>query len=64
MKNKVLEILNKKHESSGGHCGVKLIDFGMDTNQLKLVLNELFKEGKISVHDNQHGKLIKLIDNN
>jgi len=64
MKNKVLDLLEKKHKSSGGHCGIKLVDFGINIKDLKIILNELFKEKKISVHDSPHGKLIKLKKNN
>ena len=60
MKQDVLKQIKDKSTSSGGHCGLKLVDFNIPLEKLKPILNELFTEGLITVHDNQHGKLIKL----
>lgn len=59
-KEKVLNILKEKHESSGGHCGVQLVKFEMRLTELKSLLNQLYLDEKITVHDSVHGKLIKL----
>lgn len=58
MKNKVLELLKAKNLNSGGKCGIRLIDFNLPLKELELVLDELFTEGLITYHDNQHGKLV------
>lgn len=60
----VLQAIKKKHLSSGGHCGVFLTDFEGDFKEIKKKVNELFKLGKITIHDGIHGKLIKYKDEN
>lgn len=57
--NQVIDLLKEKHKKSGGHCGIVLVNFGIDLKKLKPILNKLYKEKLISIHDNQHGKLIK-----
>jgi len=61
MKDKILTQLEEKQTSSGGHCGVQLVDFGIPLKTLKPILNELYKKGLISVHDNHKGKIIRII---
>ena len=61
MQNKVIKMLTDKKKESGGHCGMCLIDFKLPFSDLKPILNKLHKEKIISVHDHQHGKLVKLI---
>jgi len=58
MKEEVLELLKSKDLKSGGKCGIRLIDFNLPIKELELVLDELFHEGLINYHDNQHGKLV------
>lgn len=55
----VLDILKDKHEKSGGHCGTKLVDIDLEIKELKSIVNQLYLAGKITVHDNAHGKIIK-----
>jgi len=61
MRNKVIEVLTNKKKESGGHCGMRIIDFKLPFSELKPILNKLHKEKIISVHDHQHGKIVKLI---
>ena len=58
MKEEVLELLKSKDLKSGGKCGIRLIDFNMPLKELGLILDELFTDGLITYHDNQHGKLV------
>jgi len=60
MKQQILKQLEEKHISSGGHCGLRLVDFGIDFYVLKTYLNQLYLDGLITIHDNHQGKLIKL----
>jgi hypothetical protein len=60
MTQEVIKQLKIKHKSSGGHCGVLIYDFNIPLIELKPILNDLYKQNKISVHDNHKGKLIKL----
>ena len=60
MKDQVIKQIKEKHISSGGKCGVKLIDFGISIKKLKPILNQLYKDDLITVHDNHHGKLVML----
>ncbi|WP_456867602.1 hypothetical protein [Galbibacter sp. BG1] len=56
-----MRILEIKHQESGGHCGVKLNDFGIDDlKSIKSIINQLYKEKVITVHEGAQGKLIKL----
>lgn len=59
LENQIIDKLKEKHNQSGGHCGIKLTDFKLEFIEVKPILNKLFKEKKISVHDHQHGKIIK-----
>ena len=59
MKTKIINQLISKQNQTAGHCGTRLTEFNLPLKELKLILNELFKEGVITVHDNQHGKIIK-----
>lgn len=61
MKQQIINQLEEKHKSSGGHCGIQLVDFGIPLKTLKPILNELYKKGLISVHDNHKGKIIRII---
>lgn len=60
----VLEMLQERHTSSGGHCGRYPQDIanelGIPLRQVFEKLNDLYKKGLITVHDGIHGKLAKL----
>lgn len=58
--SKIIEKLEQKHKQSGGHCGLYITDFGGDIKELRKVLNKLFVDNKITIHDGIHGKLIKI----
>lgn len=60
MKEQVLELLKAKKISSGGKCGIKLIDFNLPLKELEPILNDLFEDGLITFHDNHHGKLVMI----
>lgn len=69
LKQKILEILQLKHNQTGGNCGLYIagiLYFLPDETKPKEVrktLNELFLEDEITVHKGQHGKLIKIKTN-
>lgn len=64
LREAVLEIVREKYRISGGHNGTYLVELrdrtGADVEQIKPVLNALFKERKIRVSDGSKGKLILL----
>ena len=57
----VLKILKDRHEKSGGHCGTRLVTFGISFKILKPLINGMYQNGIVTVHDGANGKLIKLI---
>ena len=62
MKPKILKLLQEKYDNSSQ--GVAVVDLGNSLNlpisELKIILNELHKEKKISVRQGINGKLIYL----
>ena len=64
LREAVLEVVREKYRISGGHNGTYLVELrdrtGADVEQIKPVLNALFKERKIRVSDGSKGKLILL----
>lgn len=58
--SKILEKLELKHKQTGGHCGLYIQDFEVEFHKLRNLLNELYVDNKISIHDGIHGKLIKI----
>jgi len=62
MKPKILKLLQEKYDKSSQ--GVAVVDLGNSLNlpisELKIILNELHKEKKISVRQGINGKLIYL----
>jgi len=62
MRSQTIEIITNKHLSSGGHCGLTINQIrnqlNCDMNELKQVMNELFKDNQIKIKDGIHGKLI------
>lgn len=61
LRDQILTLLEAKHNSSGGHCGMKLTDFeGMSLKELKSELNLLYSERLITIHPGAQGKIIKL----
>ncbi len=62
MRGQVIEIITNKHLSSGGNCGLTITQIrsqlNCDLQELKKVLNELFKDNQIKIKDGIHGKLI------
>ena len=53
----ILEVIEAKHKSSGGHCGVYLQSFDGDTSEIKKELNRLLKMGIIKAKEGIHGRL-------
>ena len=60
MKNQIIKQIKEKHNKTGGHCGTLIYNFNIRLSDLKPILNDLYKNNKITVHDGAHGKLIKL----
>ncbi len=56
---KILESLKKQHIKTGGHCGLYISFFEGDLKVIKVELNKLFINKKITIHDGIHGQLIK-----
>ncbi|WP_435416291.1 hypothetical protein [Polaribacter aestuariivivens] len=57
--SKILEKLEEKNKLSGGHCGMYITEFEGEMKELKTILNDLYIQNKITIHDGIHGKLIK-----
>lgn len=59
----VEEILKEKKRLSNGHCGtypVTIVNqLGIPFSKLRPILNGLYKEKLITIHEGPHGKLIK-----
>jgi len=58
--SKILEKLKLKDKQSGGHNGCYIFDFEGNFSELKLVINELYKNNIITYHDGIHGKIFKI----
>jgi len=62
MKQKIIDLLNKKHEESNGSCGINLVDLisilNINYSELKMTLSEMNKEKKIKVRKGINGFLI------
>lgn len=59
----VEKILIDKKIRSGGNCGTYPVGImqklGVEYKILRPILNQLYKEKLITIHEGQHGKLIK-----
>lgn len=64
MKEEILEIVQQKHDQSGGHCGVHVTEIlqklGTTYESIRVDLVELWKEKKIRTHPSVHGQIIKI----
>lgn len=58
--SKILEKLELKDKQSAGHCGLYIKDFEGALSELKLAINELYKNNQITYHDGIHGKIFKI----
>lgn len=63
IKRSVESFLKDKHEKTAGHCGTTVAtlknELGIELVELRKILNQLYKEKKITIHDGIHGKLVK-----
>ena len=55
--NTILNQIETKWESSGGHCGVYMQNFEGDVSEVKKELNRLLKLGIIKSRKGIHGRL-------
>lgn len=64
-KEKILEILKKRHEETGGHNGYTVVQLhqisGITIIRIAGYLNKLYKEEKIKISDSVHGKIARII---
>lgn len=62
MKYEILKLVDLKHYSSDGKCGVPIIDLknklGIEIDELKVFLTELHKEKKIIVRKGINSLLV------
>ena len=62
MKEKILEILQAKHQLSGGNCGIYIPNICLLLNveyyQIKDIINDLIKEQMIEIREGSHGQLL------
>lgn len=56
----IIKKLEEKDKISGGHCGCYITDFEGDFKELRKIMNDLYVQNKITIHDGIHGKLIKI----
>lgn len=64
MKEKILDILQAKHELSGGNCGMYLPNIcsllNVEYHQIKDIIQHLLEEKLIELREGSHGQLIFL----
>ena len=64
MKEKILEILQQKHQLSGGNCGIYLPNIcsllNVEYYQIKDIIHNLLEEKLIELREGSHGQLIFL----
>lgn len=64
LRDKILKTLEAYHDKTGGHCGITSASLTSQLNvefkEMKPVLNQLYKDKKITVHPNVHGLLVKI----
>ena len=64
MKNQILKILKEIEKKSGGHNGKTLIELSIelkcDTDKLRQILNELYKDKLIATCLGINGVIIKI----
>lgn len=62
MKDEILKLVDLRHNSSDGKCGIPIVDLksklGIDIDELNDILSQLYKEKKIVVRKGINGKLI------
>lgn len=62
----VLTILKDYHIKTGGHCGLSAVGLiqrtGSTSEETKEALNKLYKQKKITVHENPTGLIAKFND--
>lgn len=62
MKDEILKLVDLRHDSSDGKCGIPIVDLksklNIDIDELNGFLSELYKEKKIVVRNGINSKLI------
>lgn len=62
MKEKILDILQEKHQLSGGNCGMYLPNIcsllNVECYQIKDIIQHLLEEKLIELREGSHGKLL------
>ena len=61
-KSKIIEIVNKKHKETKGHCGTYIVDFlkllKIEYSQLEPILSEMYNKEQIEIREGVNGYLI------
>ena len=61
-KTKIIEIVNKKHKATKGHCGTYIVDFlkllKIEYLQLEPILSEMYNQEQIEIREGVNGYLI------
>ena len=62
MREKILEILQAKHQLSGGNCGIYIPNICLLLNveyyQIKDIIHNLIQEQMIEIREGSHGQLL------
>lgn len=62
MKDEILKLVDLRHDSSDGKCGIPIVDLklklGIEIEELNSFLSELYKEKKIVVRKGINGSMI------
>jgi hypothetical protein len=61
-KLKIIEIVNKKHQETKGHCGTYMVDFikllKIKYSQLEPILSEMYNQEQIEIREGVNGYLV------
>jgi hypothetical protein len=64
MYDKIIKVLEDYDKKTGGHCGITTASLiqqtQIDAKEIKLLLNQLVRQKKITFHPNVQGLIFKL----
>ena len=64
MNEQIVKILKDKHDKSGGNCGTYMPEIintlKIDYKTARSIIGQLYREGKVVIHDGAHGTLFFL----
>lgn len=62
MKNKILEIVESKHQLSGGSCGTSFVDFliqlKVSDSEFQELISEMYNDDEIQIRESINGFMV------